>query len=372
MATTTTTKPAVTRSRNWCFTWNNPSIEDVEYISTELINEGVQYLVYGREVAPATGTPHLQGQIVFKNHKEFSTVRKLLGFRIHIEPTFDLEASIKYCKKDGDIFEYGKQPTTKAKKGEEGHKGGAIGGKMEQDRWINALESAKRGKFDDICPQIQVVHCRSLDYIHGREQQAQKLDNTFEAMLWFVGPTGTGKSRSARERFPDHYIKNTNKWWDGYNGQEVAIIDDLDPKNAEHMEKNLKNWADHYPFTAERKGSSMTIRPQIIVVTSNYTIRELFPDPRAYEAFERRFEVWRFAVYGDEPTLEAVATSVKPGNVIQNPWFNFPTKKMEWKKEQEILPPPPTTPFCSQIEEILGDSDDEEEERREGGTLPLE
>lgn len=38
-----------------------------------------------------------------------------------------------------------------------------------------------------------------------------KLENEFH---W--GATGAGKSRQARERFPDAYIKSNNVWWDGY------------------------------------------------------------------------------------------------------------------------------------------------------------
>ena len=44
-----------------------------------------------------------------------------------------------------------------------------------------------------------------------------------------------------------------NKWWDGYAGEEVVVLDDFDPRHAEHLSYYLKIWADHYAFNAEVK-----------------------------------------------------------------------------------------------------------------------
>lgn len=104
---------------------------------------------------------------------------------------------------------------------------------------------------------------------------------------WHYGATGTGKSRGVRERFPEAYIKGNNIWWDGYDGQESVIIEELGPKQigAHH----IKKWADHYPFSAESKGSSVLIRPKILVVTSNYSVQDIYEDPHDLDAIKRRF-----------------------------------------------------------------------------------
>ncbi len=106
---------------------------------------------------------------------------------------------------------------------------------------------------------------------------------------WHWGNTGLGKSRPLREKYPDAYIKDCNIWWDNDAGEETVIIEDLGPKMI--GPQRMKVWGDHYPFAAEGKGYSMKIRPKRILVTSNWTIREIYEDRQDYEAIERRFKV---------------------------------------------------------------------------------
>lgn len=47
--------------------------------------------------------------------------------------------------------------------------------------------------------------------------QPVSLDSLSNRWLW--GPTGVGKSRTVRETYGDDlFVKNPNKWWDGYSG----------------------------------------------------------------------------------------------------------------------------------------------------------
>lgn len=98
-------------AKNWCFTLNNYAQEDVARLSglVEEIDACV-YLVFGRELAPQTQTPHLQGFVSFSSRLSGPTVRAYFP-RCHVEVArgTPLQAS-EYCKKDGDYEEFGVLP----------------------------------------------------------------------------------------------------------------------------------------------------------------------------------------------------------------------------------------------------------------------
>lgn len=96
----------VPKSKEWCFTLNNYTPEDLDRLSAPL--EDVEYLIYGREIAE-TGTPHLQGTVIFQSRKRLAEVIGVIG-QSHCTITRNLQQSIEYCKKDGDFTEVGTPP----------------------------------------------------------------------------------------------------------------------------------------------------------------------------------------------------------------------------------------------------------------------
>lgn len=134
--------------------------------------------------------------------------------------------------------------------------------------------------------------------------------------LWIYGEPRSGKSFEARRRFPDFYSKGYHKWWDMYQGESTIIIDDWElpivssggRTTHEPLAHLLKIWADAYEFPAEVKGGAIRIRPQHVVVTSNYTIDDVFGyDAQMCAAIHGRFSelhwtaAMRVAVPGPRP-----------------------------------------------------------------------
>lgn len=94
------------KSKNWCFTINNPSEEDLKDMSTWL-DKGVRGYAYEEEVG-ASGTPHYQGYLCFRGQQVLSKCRQL-SKRAHWEPMKgSLKQNATYCSKEGKMVVVGK------------------------------------------------------------------------------------------------------------------------------------------------------------------------------------------------------------------------------------------------------------------------
>lgn len=265
------------RSRSWCWTLNNWTEDDLQKIK----DIGATYTIYGKEVGNS-GTPHLQGFSYFPHTRSLTTLKKQAPVftRAHLEIRLGtLRQAIDYCKKDGDYTEIGECPNMREPAGN------------EWSECIRLAESGEMNMLKEEYPRHYLQHFKTLMSI--RAFNNKPIDGPLEHEWWY-GTTGTGKSKKAWEDYPDHYSKAVNKWWDGYYGQDVVVIEEWEPKN-EMTAAKLKIWADRYPFPAEIKGGTLQrVRPTKIIVTSNYTIDECFPNPQDSLPLKRRFKVVHF------------------------------------------------------------------------------
>lgn len=250
-------------------------------------------MVVGREVGES-GTPHLQGYMQFRHPITFSALKRVLP-KMHIERARGSgRDNLTYCSKEGDFFEIGELPIEHTQ--------------ASAETWRSILSAAESGNWDFIkreYPRVWIAFREKL--ISMRVPMTDVIDGDTQNE-WWVGPTGTGKSRLAWDKFGKIcYQKSLNKWWDGYDAQPVVIIEEWSPKN-EVTASNLKIWADRYPFTAQVKGGTLQkIRPTKVIVISNYRIVDCFPDSRDADPIARRFRERIFPRDKEEASAQADA-----------------------------------------------------------------
>jgi len=246
---------------------------------TELPNQrdncALVWLRGQKEIGEENGTEHWQLFAAFKAKVTRIRVEEMVGHG-HWEPSRS-DAAEEYVWKEetrvaGTQFEVGRKAFKR----------------NSPTDWANVVDLAKRGRIDTILeqdPQVGLQHYRTLKQIKV-DYMVCPPNLAGPCGQWIFGPPGVGKSFWARERWgEDLYIKPQNKWWDGYQGQKNVLIDDYDSKVLGHY---LKIWLDAYAFTAEIKGGTIQIRPDNIIITSNYKIEELFDDPVVAAAVKRR------------------------------------------------------------------------------------
>lgn len=97
-----------TQCNYWCFTVNNPELEQMEQMEQVFRHECKWYIF--QEETGEQGTPHLQGTLCLKTKQRLTQLKKI-DPKIHWEPTKSVKASICYCTKyetrTGKIWSFG-------------------------------------------------------------------------------------------------------------------------------------------------------------------------------------------------------------------------------------------------------------------------
>lgn len=269
------------KANSYVFTLNNYTPEDVDKVRAFFAN--CRYLVFGYETAPTTGTPHLQGFMQTNRTMRVKKVQKLINPGLYLDKIRGTpDEAAAYCKKGGQFEEFGTVCLPED------------GKRMEQDRWRNIWALAKAHDVEAIAESDPHVAVTSYNHIMaiGKNHLPVVEDAPAVTGVWIYGPSGAGKSYGvraySRESGKAMFDKPINKWWDGYKNEPLVLIDDFDKTHA-CLGHYLKRWGDSYAFTAEIKCSAIRIRPEEVIVTSQYRIDQIWEDEETRDAISRRF-----------------------------------------------------------------------------------
>lgn len=239
-------------NRWYCFTINNYTATDIEQLTA--FCGDVDYLTYGFEKGTEENTPHVQGYVELAKPQRFSWIKKRLP-RAHLEPRKGSRTQARdYChKEDTKPFEYGKW-------------------KPDKQGMRNDLISV-RNKIDEGATTLEIATdhfgtwCRNHRAFARYRLLKRKRVCTEKTVIWIYGKSGTGKTRTAHEKYPDAFWKDPgHKWFDGYDGEDVVILDDFRPTwwSWSYMLRLL----DRYPLKVECKGTTVAFTPHTIVITA--------------------------------------------------------------------------------------------------------
>jgi len=280
------------RATSLCFTLNNYSPAEVAAIRTDAIH--YKWLCYGEEVGE-NGTPHLQGafSVIGTSAVAYSTIHGYPGMlRAHfIKSMGTCQQNLDYCFK-GDLS----------------HTEYMTGGKRNHPHWgRNAVtffhgtapEPGKSHKLREAANLIlsgaKVADLARMEEFAGTTVQYTRGLLFLEScnvprrtcppkVFWLYGATDTGKTRSAFEfgtvngsvwkSGGNSTVGSGLRWFDGYNGQRVAIIDDFRAKGTRF--EFLLQLLDRYDFRVEYKTGSIDWTPHFIFITTPLSISKTF------------------------------------------------------------------------------------------------
>lgn len=242
------------QSKFWVFTLNNYTQEELTLIRSLVETSNVSYVVIGMEIGEQ-GTPHVQGYLELSKRLRGRSVLKLSGMtRCHLETRQGTqEEATRYSKKDGIFEEYGELSVN-----DRGRRSDLESLKTDLDSGKSLME------ISDTHFATYLRYERSITKYRALRDTSR---NWLPDVQVFWGKTGTGKTRKVYEENVDIYTHAGDRWFDGYEGQEVVLFDDFD--GSVFKLAYLLKLLDRYQMRVPVKGGFIQWVPKKIYITSN-------------------------------------------------------------------------------------------------------
>lgn len=251
-----TGKDTKIQSKSWVFRLCNYTDKDEQFFKDLTKN----YLCYGREVCPTTGTPHLQGCITFSRAYRFSQLKKLHP-KAYWSNTKVADAE-NYCMKDGDyIIQDNRTPK---------------GTRTDLKKAIDVATKDGLKALAHTNPEVFIKYHKGISELLTIIQPER---NFKPKVYWLYGSTGVGKTKIISTIFglsqKDVWFSGDNgKYWDGYENQDTVVLDDFRPDFCAFQ--TLLKVLDRYPFSVNIKFGTRILNSHFMVITAPTRPTELF------------------------------------------------------------------------------------------------
>ncbi|AHA36869.1 nonstructural protein 1 [Penaeus monodon circovirus VN11] len=235
------------RAKRWVFTWNNYTPENVAHLQE--IN--CKYIGWGYETAPSTGTPHLQGFVYFHKQLRWKAVMAIMGNPSFVEVMEGtVEDNIAYCTKGpGEFWQSGPPPTEKKK-----------------TEFKDILKMTLK-EADEVMREEHTWQSGSSNWKRLRSSMIKHYIGEME-VLWFYGPTGTGKTRCAVEEHNGELIEFDGKFFDYKGGADCVVLDEIDKLEKPIPMGTMLRLLDRYKYSLRVLGDYVPRDFKKIIITS--------------------------------------------------------------------------------------------------------
>jgi len=278
----TTSVPVVPNSkkRHTLFTLNNWTVDELNLIR-DYAEKEAKYMCWSQEVAPSTGTPHLQGYVAWDNPRSLDKFKKAISPRLHYgdengNTNGTAEQNRAYCLGMVEKKGFTHNPTFEEV--------GEIPQQGARTDWRQAVTHLQGGGeiHTVVEHQPQLLPCiRALE--RYKQISLRPLNRNVNVIV-LVGASGTGKSKWAYDNYPELYSKPDGQWYDGYTGQKTLLLDDY---YGDIPYSQLLKVCDRYPLQVPVKGGFIYAQWDTVIITSNKQPEHWYP-AEDLAAFKRR------------------------------------------------------------------------------------